>query len=186
MNKKEQPIIETGRLVLRPYSRDDASELQRLIDNKDIALPTINIPHPYEDGMAEQWIQKSKEEFEKEEGVHFAIAHHEQHFFIGGIDLFNIDKQNEVVELGYWIGKPYWSQGYCTEAARAVIEYAFEMLKINRIQSKHFTRNPASGHVLQKISMKHEGTLREAFKKCGRFEDVECYGILREEYEKSN
>ena len=180
---KEQPTIETERLIIRPYSLNDAPELQRLIGSRDIASTTINIPHPYEDGMAEQWIQTNKEDFKKGEKVEFAIVHRAQHFFIGGIGL-NVDKQSEAAELGYWIGKPYWGQGYCTEAAEAVLRYGFEVLGFNRIQSRHFTRNPASGRVMQKIGMKHEGHLRQAVKKWGKFEDWEVYGILREEYGK--
>jgi len=178
---KEHPKIETKRLTLRMYSLNDAPELQRLIGDRDIALTTINIPHPYEDGMAEQWIQTTKEKFEKGEAVHFAIVHRAQHFFIGGIGL-TVDKQNEVAELGYWIGKPYWNQGYCTEAAQAVLRYGFEVLGLNRIQARHFTRNPVSGRVMQKIGMNHEGHLRQAVKKWGKFEDWESYGILRSEW----
>jgi len=178
---KEHPKIETKRLTLRMYSLNDAPELQRLIGDRDIALTTINIPHPYEDGMAEQWIQTAKGKFEKGEAVHFAIVHRAQHFFIGGIGL-TVDKQNEVAELGYWIGKPHWNQGYCTEAAQAVLRYGFEVLGLNRIQARHFTRNPVSGRVMQKIGMKQEGHLRQAVKKWGKFEDWESYGILRSEW----
>ncbi len=177
---KEQPAIETKRLILRPHNLDDAPELQRLIGDRDIAFTTTNIPHPYEDGMAEEWIQARQEKFEKGEKAEFAIVHRAQGRLIGGVGL-SIDMQNESTEIGYWIGKPYWGQGYCTEAARAVLEYGFEVLGLNRVHSRHFTRNPASGRVMQKIGMKHEGHLRQAIKKWGKFEDWEIYGILRGE-----
>ncbi len=182
---KQQPTIKTERLILRPYSPDDAPELQRLIGERDIASTTANIPHPYEDGMAEEFIGKRQECFSKGEGVHFAIIQREG-FFAGGISLDFEYKKDESMQLGYWIGKPYWNQGYGTEAAQAVIKYGFKTLRLHRIYARHFTRNSASGRILQKIGMKHEGTLRQAFKKWGKFEDIEVYGILRSEYVTSN
>ena len=99
---------------------------------------------------------------------------------------FLIDKQNNSAELGYWIGKPYWNSGYATEASRAVLKYGFEVLGLNRIHASHFRRNPASGRIMEKIGMKYEGCLRQHFKKWGKFEDLETYGILRSEYATAN
>jgi len=181
----KMPTIETERLRLRPFTLDDAHELQRLIGDRDIASPTLTIPHPYEDGMAEEWIGTHQEAFDKGERVEFAIVHGEHGFLIGGIGL-GINKEYESAEIGYWIAKPYWNHGYCTEAAQAVLKYGFEVLVLNRIYTTHMTRNPASGRVLQKIGMKHEGTLRQHVEKWGKFEDMEAYGILRSEYAASN
>jgi len=177
----QQPTINTKRLRLKPHTGDDAPELQRLIGDRDIASTTTNIPHPYEDGMAEQWIQRRRERFKMGESVQFAIVHREQDFLIGGIGLV-IDKQNERAELGYWIGEPYWNQGFCTEAGRAILRYGFEILGLNRIHARCMTRNPASGRVMQKIGMKYEGCLRQDVKKWGKFEDMEIYGVLKDEY----
>jgi ribosomal-protein-alanine N-acetyltransferase len=177
---KERPTLETERLILRPHNLDDAPDLQRLIGDRDVASTMSNVPHPYEDGMAEEWIQARREKFEKGEDIQFAIVLRAQGCLIGGIGL-GIDKQNEMAVLGYWIGKPYWGQGYCTEAARAVLEYVFGVLKLNKIQAGHFTRNPASGRVMQKIGMQHEGHLKQAVKKWDKFEDWEFYGVLRSE-----
>ena len=85
-------------------------------------------------------------------------------------------------ELGYWIGKPYWGQGYCTEAARATLDFGFEQLGLNRIFAHHFARNPASGRVMQKIGMTREGRLRQHVKKWDAFEDLELYGILKDHW----
>ncbi len=181
----ERPTLHTEHLILRPHTLDDAKELQRLIGERDIASTTLNIPYPYKDGMAEEWISKHQESFDKGERVEFAIVDGEKRFLIGGIGL-NINKEYEHAEIGYWIAKPYWNKGYCTEAAQAVLKYGFEVLELHRIHSRHFTRNPISGRVLQKIGMKHEGTLRKHAKKWGKFEDLEAYGILRTEYAGSN
>jgi ribosomal-protein-alanine N-acetyltransferase len=66
-----------------------------------------------------------------------------------------------------------------------VLKYAFDELKLNRVHARHFKRNPASGRVMQKVGMKHEGCLRQHFKKWGNYEDSEMYGILRKEFDDS-
>ena len=182
----ERPTIETKRLILRPYTLADAPELQRCIGERDIASTTLNIPHPYEEGMAEEWISGHRENFDRGVDIQFAIADREQGFLIGGIGITDINKEFESAEIGYWIAKPYWENGYCTEAARAVLEYGFKVMGLNRIHAMHMTRNPASGRIMQKIGMKHEGTSRQAVKKWGKFEDIEYYAILKSEYTGSN
>ena len=82
--------------------------------------------------------------------------------------------------MGYWIGKPYWNQGFGTEAALAILRYAFEQLGLNRVYAAHFRRNPASGRIMQKIGMTYEGRLRQHVKKWGDFEDMEYYGHPQE------
>jgi ribosomal-protein-alanine N-acetyltransferase len=177
----ENPTLETERLILRPFTLADAPEVQRLVGNRDIASTTINIPHPYEDGMAEEWIRAQEHKFERGESVDFAIVHSKQGLLIGAIGLM-LASDHDRGEIGYWIGKPYWNQGYCTEAASAVLRYGFETLGLNRIYATHFTRNPGSGRVMQKIGMKHEGHLRQHAKKWGNYEDFETYAILRSDY----
>ncbi len=181
----EHPTIETGRLILRPFTLADATDVQRLVGDRDIASTTINIPHPYEDGMAEEWIRAQEQKFERGESVGFAITHGKQGYLIGAIGL-TLTSDHDRAEIGYWIGKPYWNQGHCTEAASSVLKYGFEILGLNRIYATHFSRNPASGRVMQKIGMKHEGHLRQHIKKWGHYEDFETYAILRSDYDASS
>jgi len=181
MSEEQRPILDTVRLKLRPFMLDDAPEVQRLAGDKDIASTTGNIPHPYEDGIAEQWIESHQGRFEAGELVNFAITHRHEAYLIGAVGLI-IDKDNESANLGYWIGKPYWNNGYCTEAAQTVVNYGFQILGLNRIQASHMTRNPASGRVMQKIGMQYEGCSRQRMKKWGVFEDMDYYGILKSDY----
>ncbi|KKL20477.1 hypothetical protein LCGC14_2455040, partial [marine sediment metagenome] len=87
-------------------------------------------------------------------------------------------------ELGYWVGKPYWDQGFCTEAAYAVLRYAFREMGLVRVHAAHLWRNPSSGRVMQKIGMQHEGRRRQHTKKWDVLEDLELYGILRADWER--
>src|SRR5438045_1346013 len=114
---KDYPTIETKNLILRPFNLSDAPDIQRLAGDKEIAATTLNITHPYENGLAEQWIETHQKQFEKGEQVIFAIVINKE-MLIGAIGL-NINQQHGRAELGYWIGKQYWNKGYCTEAAEA-------------------------------------------------------------------
>ncbi len=177
----ERPILETTRLILRPFTLADASDVQRLAGARAIASTTLNVPHPYEDGMAEQWIRTHQERYEKGELVNFALVLRTNHIFLGAMEL-QINQQYASAELGYWIGQPFWRQGYCTEAARAMLGYGFEVLELNRVHASYLTRNPASRRVMQKIGMAYEGCLRQHIKKWDVFEDLALYGILRSDW----
>ncbi|MGD1019509.1 MAG: GNAT family N-acetyltransferase [Verrucomicrobiia bacterium] len=175
---KTRPTLETGRLVLRPFELSDAPRVQLLAGDRAVAATTKNIPHPYEDGMAEQWIGAHQERFERGRGVVFAITRKDGGELIGAIGL-TLNLAQESAELGYWIGKAYWGRGYCTEAGDAVLRYAFGELRLHRVHAHHFANNPASGRVMQKLGMRHEGRLRQQIKKWDEFFDVDAYGILR-------
>lgn len=177
-----RPTVETARLVLRPFALSDAADIQRLAGDRAIADTTGNIPHPYEDGVAEEWIAKHQDIFDQGKGVHFAIAAKPDGHLVGAISLMSMVTGHQA-ELGYWIGKPYWNQGFCTEAGRAVLQAGFERFDLARIHSCHFRRNPASGRVMQKLGMKQEGCRRQHVKKLDQFEDLVLYGILKDEWE---
>ncbi|NLJ85885.1 MAG: GNAT family N-acetyltransferase [Firmicutes bacterium] len=172
--------IETERLLLRRFSLDDAQDVQRLAGDWDIARMTINIPHPYEDGVAEEWISRQREPFDRGEVIALAATLKPEGTFIGCVSL-GVNKKNHWAELGYWIGKPHWNKGYCTEAAGALMDYGFRVLELNRIQARHLASNPASGRVMQKLGMSYEGTLRQVVFLRGSYEDLAVYAILRDE-----
>ncbi len=178
---RSAPPLLTERLLLRSFILEDAADVQRLAGDRDIASTLTNMPHPYEDSMAEKWIYSCYEKLEKDEALNFAITRRTDKNFIGGIAL-RLDLKNENGELGYWIGKPYWNHGYCTEAAKAVVAYSFEVLKLNRVHAKHFKRNAASGRVLEKIGMQYEGCFRQHVKKWDNFEDLMGYGLLKSDF----
>ena len=179
-----QPTLTTGRLKLRPFSLDDAPAVRKLAGSPAIADTTLNIPHPYGEGMAEAWIATHPEKYEKGEGATFAIVRRADGALLGAIGIHPREAHSRA-EIGYWIGEPYWGQGIATEAARAVVDYGFGTLGLNRIYAFHFGRNPASGRVMQKLGMRHEGVLRRHIRKGEQYEDLVTYGILREEWRAS-
>jgi RimJ/RimL family protein N-acetyltransferase len=98
------------------------------------------------------------------------------------VGLREIDAEHSQAEMGFWIGVQSWGKGYATEAARRVVRYAFEELKLNRVYAHHMVRNPASGRVLEKVGLKREGLLRQRVRKWGVFEDVVLLAILHDDW----
>jgi len=176
-----QPSLGTPRLLLRPFTLADAPEVKRMAGRKEIADTTLQIPHPYKDGMAEEWIRTHSDAFTEGRQADFAVTDRQKGHLLGAICL-TLDPENQHGDLGYWIGVKYWGNGYCTEAAEAILYYGFTQILLHRIYANHMARNPASGRVMQKIGMQYEGYQREHLKKSGRFEDRILYGILKSEY----
>lgn len=176
------PKLKTERLVLRSFQMSDARDVQRYAGEEEVARIALDIPYPFEDGVAEHWISMNRQGFEDGRIANFAITVKGQRGLVGAIGLA-IDRRHKRAELGYWVGRPFWGKGYCTEAAREVLRFAFEDLGLNRVYAEHFTRNAASAKVAGKLGMRREGTLRQHVEHWGEFEDVEHCGILREEYE---
>jgi len=169
--------LRTARLTLRPFTLDDAPAVQRLCGAREVALNTLLIPHPYPAGAAENWISCHREDFETNRIHHFALDDGQ---LVGAMGL--VMKDVGIAEIGYWIGVPFWNRGYATEAAREVLRYGFEECGLHRIFAGYFTRNAASGRVMQKAGMKYEGTLRHHAHKWGEYQDVAFYGVLRDEF----
>lgn len=177
-----RPTLETERLILRPFQLSDAKDVQRLAGHELIAATTATVPHPYKDGMAEEWINQHEKRFNDGTDVQFCITLKSTQEVIGCIDLFTITRVHQRAEMGYWVGVDHWGKGYCTEAAQAIAKYAFNELKLNKLIARHMATNPASGKVMTKIGMTKEGYLRQQIVKNSRFVDMVEYGLLKDEY----
>ena len=171
-----QETIRTERLILRPFALTDVPQVKALAGDQRIYETTLCIPHPYEDGMAESWIATHQRCFYEGLGVVFAICLASGHL-IGAASLSRDGSFNRA-ELGYWIGATHWNRGYCTEAAKAIVEYGFKVLTYHKIAARHFVGNHSSGRVLEKVGMTREGVLQDDVVKDGRYITVELYGIV--------
>ena len=170
------PTLHTARLTLRPFVLHDADTVQMLAGDYTVYRTTANLPHPYEAGMAERWIVTHAHEFYQTGHVTLAITLAATGELIGCVGLIN-RAQHQQAELGYWIGVPYWGQGYATEAVQAVIQYGFSVMDLHKIKARHLAMNTASGRVMQKAGMHYEATLRDDVLKDGVYHDVLQYAI---------
>ena len=172
------PRLNSERLVLRPFETADAPETVRLAGAREVAATTLRIPHPYTTADAELFIASCEEKARQNLASVFAIGLRAGPRLVGAVGL-ELELTHQRAELGYWIGVPYWGNGYATEAASAAVRYGFDTLHLARIYAMHFPENPASGKVLRKIGMRHEGRLRSHILKWEQFHDLELYGLLR-------
>jgi RimJ/RimL family protein N-acetyltransferase len=170
-----QPTLTTARLSLRPLAATDAAEVRRLAGRFEVASPTTNIPHPYPDGAAEAFIGRTVDGWRDDKSATWAITR--EGALIGCIGLVSLSRAHGRVSLGYWIGYDEWNRGYATEAGRAVVDFAFAD-GWHRVEATHMTRNPASGRVMQKLGMQHEGRMRDYFRRFDQWEDVELYAVV--------
>jgi [ribosomal protein S5]-alanine N-acetyltransferase len=170
--------ITTNRLLLRLFQESDAPAVARLCNNYNLYKSTLNLPYPYSIEDALGWMAAHQEHFDTDRLYEFAVTDRESGELYGAVALSNIQKYSNG-EIAYWIGEEYWGKGYATEAARAVVDFAFEVKGYHKVYARYFKSNPASGKVMQKLGMKQEGILLEQVKKEDQFEDLVCYGIIK-------
>jgi ribosomal-protein-alanine N-acetyltransferase len=136
--------------MLRPPALADAARVSLLAGDYDVACMTGTIPHPYSEQMAAEWISGA---IDGEEGVVFMIERDGTLVGCTGYRAFGEDH----AELGYWIGKPYWGQGYATEAVMTLVAHAFDVDGFDYVTAGHFADNPASARVLRKLGFVTQG-----------------------------
>ena len=177
--------LQTRRLLLRAYTSADIPALVPLIGAREVAATTLRIPHPYTEAIAREFIALAEKDEASGSCVRCGIILRESGALCGGVGL-QIESDHRRAELGYWIGVPYWGNGYATEAAMAMVQYGFEARALQRIFASHFSRNGASGRVLRKIGMRHEGCLRGHILKWGAFLDLDMYGMMAEDWKRGS
>jgi len=147
------PVLETARLVLRAPQLDDAEALTSLINDRRIAENTARIPYPYTLANAEGFIASAN----KENGRTSFVTTLADGTIIGGCGVGLLSGTDP--EIGYWLGVPYWGNGYATEVARAVIDHAFTDLRYERLEAGARVSNPASRRVLEKCGFQWTGVI---------------------------
>jgi len=128
----EFPKIETERLFLDRIKLEDAPLVAKYAGNRKISKYYLNIPYPITETDAFEWINFTHKDFEKDGNFIFGMYLKSTQEFIGSISL-GIDTRHKKAVLGYWLGVPFWNKGYATEATKAIINYGFKHLSLNKI-----------------------------------------------------
>jgi [ribosomal protein S5]-alanine N-acetyltransferase len=174
-------IITTDRLTLRPFTVADAARVCALVGNFEVSKMVSRAPYPYTIEHADQWL--STHEALHKAGTDFPYAiTTARDGVIGAIGLHSTTRLADIApdafELGYWLGQPYWGQGYATEAGRGLLAAFDADLGPRLLVSGHFTENPQSGHVLEKLGFHYVGDPTTLF--ClARQHDVPDVSMLR-------
>ncbi|EKF41883.1 N-acetyltransferase GCN5 [Nitratireductor indicus C115] len=148
----ECPVLVTERLVLRIPRDDDVTELVELANNRRLAEMLARMPHPYRLQDADAFLTRVRNGGMK--GCTYAITLSESGAFIGCAGLEN---RETGLEIGYWIGEPYWGRGYATEAAHALVDLAFRATDIDRLNVSCRVTNTASRRVIHKCGFQYAG-----------------------------
>ena len=147
--------IKTQRLVLRELKLDDAAAFSKLAGDYDISKMTGSLPHPLPLYSAEFKIMTLRRQKQRGLAYPYAITI-DGGELIGVMDLFR-SASDAILEIGYWIGKPYWGQGLSTEAAKGIIDEAKETLGVKALLAGAFADNQGSLRVLEKLGFKPTG-----------------------------
>jgi RimJ/RimL family protein N-acetyltransferase len=145
------PVLETERLTLRPPRLEDAKAVASLANDRRIAENTLRIPHPYALADAQAFITTANGT--DDETVFLITAR--AGGVVGACGIATLD--GETPEIGYWLGVPFWGNGYATEAARALIDHAFGDLGYDVLHGGARVSNPASRRVLEKCGFQWTG-----------------------------
>ncbi|MEQ5838679.1 GNAT family N-acetyltransferase [Paraburkholderia acidicola] len=175
------PTLHTARLLLRPFTEADTDAIFALQSNAHV-LRYWDSPPWKTRAQAERFIEVCRQFEQEGTGARLAIERAADSVFIGWCALSRWDPDNRSAKMGYCLDQAAWGQGFATEAASAVLQWAFDTLDLNRVQSEADTRNTASGRVLEKLGFIREGTLREDCIVDGEVSDSWVFGLLRREW----
>jgi RimJ/RimL family protein N-acetyltransferase len=154
-------VIETARLRMRAHRYNDLADLVALAGNWEVARWVGTIPHPYSEADGREWITLVQRNHATGCPRRFAIALKKTDRLIGGVGLDGAtgDGSDEPA-LGYWLGQPYWGNGYAREAAAAIIDYGFRSLGLATIRAYTDPGNLASQKVLLCCGLKNVGEIK--------------------------
>lgn len=178
------PVLHTARLRLRPFTDADADHLYALHSNTRV-MRYWDSPAWQERARAERFIARCRQFEEEGSGARVAIDRASDGAFVGWCGLFSWNPEFRSASMGYCLDEAMWGHGFATEAAHALLRWAFDTLDLNRVQAEADTRNVASARVLEKIGFVHEGTLREDCVVGGEVSDSWVFGLIRRDWRPS-
>ncbi len=178
--------LKTERLILRAPKLSDWKDIVDGIGNLEVSKHLSSVPYPYRKKDALWWINKSIREENKKIKYNFMIELKSEHKVIGSIGIHNLNFNNGIAGTGSWINKNYWKKGYITEAKIAVNNFAFNKLKLRKLETEVFSDNKASNFTQKAVGYKYEGCRKEHLisKSTGKIHDENLYGLLKEDWKK--
>jgi RimJ/RimL family protein N-acetyltransferase len=153
-----EPAITTPRLALRRPRKADAPRLAVLLNDINVARMTSRIPHPYDLAAAEAFVDRAGVKDPRRE-ANFVIEHPALGP-IGGLG-FHAQDESPLPEIGYWLGRAFWGEGFATEAAVGALDWARDGWRKRAVRAGHFADNPASGQVLCKAGFLYTGDVEQ-------------------------
>lgn len=173
--------LETDRLILRKLSVSDAMDMYEYSCNPETSVYLLWDVHPYYSYTVEM-LRRIQKEYACGTFFDLAIVLKEQNKMIGTVGFTSFDAKNSCAEAGYVINPVYKNRGIATEALKAIQNFAFCELGVNRLEAKYVIGNDASRRVMEKCGMHFEGVQRQRLLVKGTYRDVGICSILKSEY----
>ena len=177
----KMPELETDRLKFRGIKKSDLEDIHEYSSNPKTSQYLLWEPHKSLE-YTKRFIDIVLAKYKIGEYHDWAIVLKENKKMIGTCGFTRIDEHNSIAEIGYVINPQYWGYGLATEAAKKIVDFAFNILGVNRVEARFLFGNEASLNVMTKLGMKFEGYQREAQYVKGRFRTVGVASILKREY----
>jgi RimJ/RimL family protein N-acetyltransferase len=181
--------LETRRLILRKPRLSDWKDVVEGVSPLRVSRYLAVVPHPYKRKDAEWFIKHSIKRWKQKEQTEwpFFIELKSEKKIIGVISIKSYDKQNKICETGSWVNKKYWRKGYITEAKIAVNEFAFNKLKVRKMETGVYNKNVASNATQKAIGYEYEGTRlkHHIVKSTGKIYDEHLYGLMKKDWKKN-
>ena len=173
--------LSTDRLTIRRMTPADASRYFDIFSNADVTR-YWSAPPMTEIEQAEKKVADIIAHYEKGDLFQLAIERNSDQQMIGTCTLWNIHVQNRRAEVGYALGRSYWGNGYMFEAMQALVEHAFRVMQLHRLEADIDPRNEASAKSLVRLGFKREGLLRERWIVGDEISDSALYGLLASQW----
>ena len=173
--------LETERLILRKFHLEDVNDVYEYGSdeevNKYVKFETYKSLHD-----AQNYIDYVLTKYSKGEIAPWAIIHKKDNKMIGYIEFIEIKEDHYWGEISYVFNRNYWGKGLGSEAVKEILNLAFNIFELNRVQARCINENIASYRIMEKVGMKYEGTSKEAMLKDNNFHDIVQYAILKKEH----
>lgn len=179
-------FLETDRLFLRPYTMDDLDQLHKIVSQKEVMkyLPE-DVMSLEETKRTLTWIIECYCKNTPQHIVKFSVGvfHKEEDRLIGWCGLGPLEFEPSQIEIYYGLSQDYWSKGFATEAAKALLEYGFRVIGLNKIVAIVMPENIASKRVIEKMGMIYQKQIKNLPEKHKAFEGDYYYSLTKKEYE---
>jgi ribosomal-protein-alanine N-acetyltransferase len=179
------PQLETDKVILREMTLDDVEFYFRHFNNDKIVEGSCFLGPKSLEAAKEELELYCINPFRENRGIRWGIVRKGGNELIGTCGYYDWNKTARRAEIGYDLDPAYWGQGIMTEALRAVLEYGFEKMALNRIQAIIDSENARSLKLVHRLGFKKEGVLRQRSYFKGQFRDDVCFSLLKKEWTKS-
>ncbi len=176
---RDPPILYTDRLTLRRLTKNDYCDMFEYSCDPSLTKYLTWDPHP-DKNYTHKYLTYIQSKYRSMEFFDWAIIYNGK--MVGTCGFTTLNEQDNYGEIGYVVSPAYQNMGIATEAVTKVLEFGFDVLKLNRIEARFMIENSASRKIMEKVGMTFEGVLRESMYIKGRYVSVGIFSILRSEY----